>query len=41
MVANGVEYAAYEEQVYDADTLTASYQDFQFAHKLHFNPIPD
>lgn len=41
VVANGVEYAAYEEQVYNADTLTASYQDFQFTHKLHFNPIPD
>ena len=41
VVANGVEYVTYEENVYDADTLTGAYEDFKFTHQLHFNPLPD
>ena len=41
VVANGVEYATYEENVYDADTLTGAYEDFKFTHALHFKPMPD
>lgn len=41
VVANGVEYATYEENVYDADTLTGAYEDFRFTHAFHFNPMSD
>ena len=41
VVANGVEYASYEEAVYEADTLTGSYDDFKFNHALHFKPMVD
>lgn len=41
VVANGVEYGTYEENVYAADTLTGAYEDFKFTHAMHFEPIPD
>ncbi len=41
VVANGIEYATYEENVYGADTLTEAYDDFKFTHALHFKPMPD
>ena len=41
VVANGVEYGSYEENVYNADTLTGAFEDFKFTHQFHFKPIPD
>lgn len=41
VVANGVEYAEFEEKVYAADTLTGAFLDFQFTHSMHFKPLPD
>lgn len=41
VVANGVEYGTYEENVYGADTLTGSFTDFKMTHMLHFKPMPD
>lgn len=41
VVANGIEYATFEENVYDADTLTGSYDYFQMYHSMHFNPLPE
>ena len=41
VVANGIEYATFEENVYNADALTGASEDFKFTHQLHFNPLPD
>lgn len=41
VVANGIEYATYEENVYNADTLTGAYADFKMLHLTFFTPLPD
>lgn len=40
VVANGIEYATFEENVYGADTLTESLEYFNMYHSMHFKPIP-
>lgn len=41
VVANGIEYASFEESVYDADTLTGAFDDFKLMHPAYFKPLPD
>lgn len=41
VVCNGVEYADYQENLMQIDTLTGSFEDFRYSHLLHFKPIPD
>lgn len=41
VIANGVEYATYEENVYGADTLTGSIDYFKVNCNSFFKPIPD
>lgn len=40
VIANGVEYATYEENVYNADTMTGSVDCFKAYHSQFFKPIP-
>lgn len=39
VIANGIEYATYEENVYAADTMTGSVDYFKVYHSLFFKPI--
>lgn len=41
VIANGIEYATYEENVYGADTLTGSIDYFKVNCNSFFKPIPD
>lgn len=39
VVANGIEYATFEENVYGADTLTGTLDYFKLNHSMFFKPI--
>ena len=41
VIANGIEYATFEENVYGADTLTGSIDHFKINCNSFFKPIPD
>lgn len=41
VIANGIEYATFEENVYGADTLTGSIDYFKVNCNSFFKPIPD
>ncbi len=41
VIANGIEYAEFQENVYAADTLTGSIDYFKLNHQQFFKPIPD
>lgn len=41
VIANGIEYATYEENVYNADTLTGSVDYFKMYHPQFFKPMTD
>lgn len=41
VIANGIEYAEFQENAYNADTLTGSIDYFKMDPSRFFNPIPD